>query len=76
MFITKKHLSRRTVLEAPASACAAAAGRDDSGGHRARADRGAARSRDRIHLLPARRHHEEAGRRTADGRKDFELSRS
>ena len=57
MFITKKHLSRRTVLAACGARRAAAARRDDSGRHRARADRRGAEAAHGILLLSARRDH-------------------
>ena len=60
MFLTKKHLSRRTVLKAAGvSLELAAARRDDSRAHGARADGGRAEAARRVLLYPARRDHVE-----------------
>ena len=60
----RKHLSRRTFLRGlGASHGAAVAGRDDSGGHGAGANRRRSEAAHRLHLLPARRGH---GRMDAD----------
>ncbi len=66
MFITRKHISRRTLLKWR-GCChrASAAGRDDSREHGAGADTAApAKPRMGVHLLPARRRAGRSGRRS------------
>ena len=67
MFITKKHLSRRTFLRAGGvTVGSAAADRDGAGGHRARADGGRAQAAHGILLPAARRDHGQHALRRGD----------
>ena len=66
MFLTKKHLSRRTFLKGTGVTPGAAAARvDGAGGHRAGRDRRGAEDAARLHLHPARR---DDGQVDAEGR--------
>ncbi len=76
MYLTKKHLSRRTVLKgAGVFARAAVARRDDPGGDGTRADSRGAEASNRILLYAARRDHVEHGLRAGDGPLDAERRR-
>ena len=76
MFLTKKHLSRRTVLKAAGvSLELAAARRDDPRAHGARADGRRAEAARRVLLYPARRDHVEYAVRRGRRRVDAERRR-